>query len=447
VSTILTSALALLRLGRCTRKALETTRTGRGCDQHPPRLLGILATWRLQAYGYTFAAAYAAFFIYVHWIRLWLVNGQGAPVYHDFTCAFVAGWLALHGQTAAIYSPMEFAKIQEALVGPEPELFSVWPYPPTYFLILAPLALLPYLAAFLIWDLLTLLACIAAVYLIVQQRPAIALVLASPFTAWNFLLGQSGFLTASLIGASLLLLDRRPVLAGVFIGCLTYKPQFGILLPVALAAANHWRAFASSASTSALLAGASIAAFGTGPWEAFPRELLAQAGVNLFVGPGQEGDSGQWGVVQTVYGLVRYLNGSAVLAWLAHGVTTFGTTATVWLVWRSSVRYALKAAALSAGVLIATPYAFAYDLAAIVIPVAFLARDQIFYGLLRGEQTIMVALFAAGLLIIPTIGRAPVGAVILLTLLALILRRALCGRGQSAIFSKQVAHVRGTPWS
>ena len=37
---------------------------------------------------------------------------------------------------------------------------------------------------------------------------------------------------------------------------------------------------------------------------------------------------------------------------------------------------------------LATPYAFGYDMAAIAIPVAFLARDQIRCGLLRGEQTL-----------------------------------------------------------
>ena len=39
--------------------------------------------------------------------------------------------------------------------------------------------------------------------------------------------------------------------------------------------------------------------------------------------------------------------------------------------------YALKAATLSTAALIATPYAFAYDVAAIVVPAAFLATDQL----------------------------------------------------------------------
>jgi hypothetical protein len=105
----------------------------------------------------------------------------------------------------------------------------------------------------------------------------------------------------------------------------------------------------------------------------------------------------------------------------------------VWLVWRSPIRYALKAATLSTAVLIATPYALAYDLAAIAIPVAFLASDQIRCGLLEGEQTTMILLFVTSLAVIPTTGKAPVGAVILVALLCLILRRALRLRETPAI--------------
>src|SRR5207244_4046069 len=126
---------------------------------------------------------------------------------------------------------------------------------------------------------------------------------------------------------------------------------------------------------------------------------------------------------QTVYGLIRYLEGGPTLAWLAQGLATSGTTVIVWLVWRSSVRYPLKAATLSAAVLIATPYAFGYDLAAIVIPFAFLAKDQVDRGPLRGEQTIMLGLFAASLSVLPTAGQLPITGLIVLTLFCLIFRR------------------------
>src|SRR5439155_6941717 len=134
------------------------------------------------------------------------------------------------------------------------------------------------------------------------RSAAFAVVLACPFTAWNFLAAQNGFLTAALLGAALLCLERRPVAAGVFIGCLAYKPQFAVLLPVALVAAGEWRAIASAGITAALLAGAAAAAFGPGVWAAFPADLAAQARLNLLGDP-----NSSWAYLQLAYGLTRSL--------------------------------------------------------------------------------------------------------------------------------------------
>jgi arabinofuranan 3-O-arabinosyltransferase len=418
-------------------EASGSVRVGPEPRLEPPPLLGIFASWRLQAYGYTLAAFYVACLVYVYWLGAWLVNAGGVPLYHDFTNIWVAATEALHGKAAAVYDQAAQMKAQEALVGAGQAVFSTWPYPPIYLLFLAPLGALFYVPAFITWQLATLLGCVAAVYFIVHRREAIALVLASPFTVCNVLTGQSGFVTTALLGGSLLFLERRPVLAGVFIGCLTYKPQFGILLPLALAAANQWRAFVSAAVTALILTGASIAAFGTGPWIAFPEELAAQANGTVFGNA-----TNQWGYFQTVYGLIRYLDGSPTLAWLAQGLATFGTAVIVWFVWRSSVRYALKAATLSAGALIATPYAFGYDLAAIVIPFAFLANDQIDRGLLKGEQTIMLGLFAGSFSVLPAAGRSPIGALITLTLFYLILRRAVGASERAEIVQRSLALLR-----
>jgi arabinofuranan 3-O-arabinosyltransferase len=408
-------------------EALWTVRARGSLDQRAPRILGIFARWRLLAYGYTFPIFYGAFFLYLYCRGLWLANENGAPIYHDFTCFWVAGWQALHGEAASLYGQAAFKEVQEISTGFGRSSQSLLSYPPVFTLILVPLAMLPYIAAFLTWESVTLIFCIAVVYLIVRRQPAISLMLASPFAAWNFLIGQNGFLTGSLLGASLLFLERRPTLAGVFIGCLTYKPQFGILLPVALIAASRWRVCVSAAVTAIFLAAASAAAFGVDGWAEFPRALFAQGKETMFASP-------DWGFLfQTVYGLILVLRGGAVLAWFAQGVAAVGVAVIVWLVWRSPVRYALKAATLSAGVLIATPYALAYDLAAIAIPMAFLASDQIRCGLLRGEQTTMIALFVVSLAVIPTGGKAPVGAVILVALLCLILRRALQQREELAI--------------
>jgi arabinofuranan 3-O-arabinosyltransferase len=389
---------------------------------------GIFTASRLQLYGYALALIYAAALIHYYMARAWIVDHSGAPLYGDFTDAWVAGWHALNAQAAQLYDSNEFVRIQKALLGARDYFYPHWPYPPTFFLILAPLSTLPYPYAFLTWDVATLLGCLAVVYLIAQRPPAIALVLASPFTAWNFLAGQNGFLTASLLGASLFFLEKMPFAAGVIIGCLTYKPQFGILLPVALVASRQWRAVASAGVTAALLAAASIALFGSDAWAAFPNGFVEQSKLNLGAGPDSD-----WGYLQTMYGLIRSLHGSASTAWLVQGLATLATIVIVWTVWQSRVRYPLKAATLSAAALIATPYAFAYDMAAIVVPAAFLATDQLRRGLLCGDKAIWIILFGAPLSVLVTLGDdaggltfggTPVGLLTVIALFGVILRRA-----------------------
>jgi arabinofuranan 3-O-arabinosyltransferase len=408
--------------------AVETHRKAADLDRKRSRVDIFNSRW-LQTFGYAFAALYLVYFVILDRTGSWIVGSTGLPIYTDFGAWWAAGMQALHGNPAALYDPEEFAKIQSALFGPGEAFYPNWPsYPPTFFLLLAPLALLPYRCAFITWDVVTLIGCVAIVYLIVRRRAAIALTLAAPFSAWNFLAAQNGFLTASLLGASLLFLERRPVLAGVFMGCLTYKPQYGILFPVALVASRQWRAIASAAVTAAVLVGASIALFGAEVWAAFPHGFALQGELSL----GADPDS-NWGYLQTAYGLIRSFHGPAHLAWLVQGLVTLGGAVIVWIVWRSRVCYGLKAAILSGAALLATPYAFAYDMAAIVIPAAFLAADQLSRGLLHGEKTMWIVLFGAPLAVLATLGDnahgttfggTPVCLFTAFTLFCVILRRA-----------------------
>ena len=390
--------------------------------------------WRLHAYSGAIAVVYAFVFSQLYRFGGWVISNSGTPVYSDFSTAWVVGVQALQGQVVPLYDPAKFLEIQTTLLGAQKFFYPNWPYPPIFSLVMAPFGLLPYFWSFVTWTSTTLLGCIVVVYMIVRRSPVIPLVLASPFTLWNILAGQNGFLMASLLGASLLSFERQPVLAGIFIGCLTYKPQFGIMLPVALVAAKQWRAVASAVATAALLAAVSVAAFGASAWEAFPCGLLQQFGV-VFEAEGLPDFAATWGYLQTVYGLIRYLHGGATLAWVGQGITALCAAIIVWFVWRSPTRYALKAAILSALALLASPYAFAYDMAAIAIPVAFLARDQLRCGLLRGEQIILLALFCAILALLVIFRDPPngipfgslpgIGPAALITLSAVILRRTL----------------------
>jgi arabinofuranan 3-O-arabinosyltransferase len=406
---------------------VDTIGAEAGFERRAVRMLGIFAPWRLQAYGYTLAAVYAFMLIGMYRYGVWLVDKTGVPLPDcDFTYWWIGGTAALHGQAASLYDPAQLTALLKSLVRPHHANdllpYQNWPYPPVFLLILMPLGLLPYLAAFLIWEALALSACLLVVYWIVRRPAAFALVLASPFGALDFRWAQTGFLRASLLGAALLVLETRPVLAGVLIGCLAFKPQFGILIPLALIAGKRWRAFTTAAMTTLFLTGLSILAFGIAPWEAFTRGLFAQANDILRLG------KANWGTVQTIYGLIRALGGGAALAWIGQGCLTAAAAVLLWLVWRSSARYPLKAALLSAASLVATPYAWSHDLTVLAIPIAFLVKDQTDCGLLRGEQMILLALFSLAFAILCHGGDLPLGPVITTTLIGLILCRVLRDR-------------------
>jgi hypothetical protein len=97
------------------------------------------------------------------------------------------------------------------------------------------------------------------------------------------------------------------------------------------------------------------------------------------------------------------------------------------------VRYPLKAALLSGSELLATPYGWTYDMTMIAIPLAFLVRDQIRCGLLRGEQMALIGLFAACFLLVVRGGSPPLGPVIIVILMGVILRRAFADGREPAL--------------
>jgi arabinofuranan 3-O-arabinosyltransferase len=365
--------------------ASRSWQAGHGPEKSP-RLLAMLAPQRLWVTGYGLAACYAVLLFLLYKFGYWLVDRAGRPFLNDFTYFWIGGQQVLRGGVASLYDPAQFKSLETALVGPnQAKLYfnPHWPYPPTFFLVLAPLATLPYSTSFVVWEVVTLLGCTVVVYLVVRRWLAIILTLASPFSFANIFTGQTGFLAVFFVGAALLALRRRPLVAGFFIGCLTYKPQYGILFPVALVAARKWRALGSAAITAIVLAATSAAAFGAGSWLALPHALLDQGKEILYrYNPGAP----LWIAVDSVYGLVLACHGSAWCAWLVQGCTAAGAAAIVWFVWRSQTRHALKAALLVPATLIATPYEWLHDLTLLLVPMAFLVTDQIDFGLLRGAD-------------------------------------------------------------
>src|SRR6204780_2346110 len=185
-------------------------------------------------------------------------------------CYLQGIWIvAPDGHPPSAYDWPTHKIVEEAAVGHPFAGYFGWHYPPPFLFVAAGLAFLSFAAAYAVWVLGTFPIYLAAIRAIIGDRSGYLLAAAFPAILSNFIVGQNGFLTAGLFGGALFLLDRRPLVAGVLIGLLSYKPHLGFLFPIALAAGGYWRTFAAATVTAALMAAASWLAFGTDTWLAF----------------------------------------------------------------------------------------------------------------------------------------------------------------------------------
>ncbi|MGA8615654.1 MAG: glycosyltransferase family 87 protein [Xanthobacteraceae bacterium] len=349
---------------------------------------------------------------------------DGAGVPSDFVGLWSAGKLALAGHPAAVYDWPTHKLMEESAIGHPFDGFYGWRYAPTFLLVASVLALLPYTTATMVWTLGTFPAYLATTRAIVGDRIGYLLAAAFPAVLANAVVGQNGFLTAALIGGTLILIERRPILAGVLLGLLTYKPHLGLLFPVALIAGRHWRVFVTAAVAAMLIAVVSWLAFGTECWQAF----FASIGHNeqAFLSQGHA----DWGKLQTAFGLTRTLGGSEALAWTAQAAVALIAAGGMALLWRSDCAHEIKAAALGCGVLLATPYLYAYDLVALAVPLAFLFRLGRTHGFLQHELA-GIGLACLLVLIFPFV-KFPVGFGAVLMVAALTARRAVTSQDTEA---------------
>jgi hypothetical protein len=375
----------------------------------------------------------------------------GRPLGTDFSNVYAAGQLVLEGSPAAPYDPWQHRERERAIFG-EKTPFYGWLYPPVFLFVAAGLALMPYPVALAVWQGVSLLLYVWSIWAILranvsspgqgrggtlsqqqkvrgklafaeQEAPNklwLLLALSFPAVFVNIGHGHNGFLTAALLGAGLVLLDLRPVVAGIVFGLLAYKPQFGLMIPLVLAASGRWRTMASAAATVGALAIATLLAFGPEAWNAFlgsaqfTRTIVLEQG-----GPG-------WHKVQSVFSWVRMWGGAVPLAYAAQGVISLALAASLVWLWRSRATFALKAAALALAALLATPYSLDYDMMVLAPAVAFLVADGLARSFAPYEKTALAALW-----LVPLIARAvaeatliPLGLITMGATFVLLLRQA-----------------------
>ena len=304
--------------------------------------------------------------LYVHVIRG--VQAGTEPL-HDFFALW--GWSAMiHAtrHTGAIYDP---SAVKAFLHAQDPRFRGNYPfaYPPSFLLLIWPLALLGRTASYVVFVLVTLAFYLAAIGRRPWRRPIMLLGLIAPATVLTITAGQNGLLTGALLIGGCRLLERRPVLAGVLFGLLSCKPQLGVLIPIALMAAGMWRVIAAAAATVLASVVASGAAFG---WAMWARWMHALFGLTRFVSAQPK----LYQLMPTVSANLHLLGAPPWLALAAQLGAAGLAAAGVWWSWRRGPGR-VPTAVLQVGTFLATPYAFFYDLPILTNALLEIALDRL----------------------------------------------------------------------
>lgn len=318
------------------------------------------------------------------------LDWKGRPLGTDFSQVWTAGTMVWDGRAAAVWDwPSHFAVQQAFHRSTTVDLYG-WHYPPPFLIVAAALASLPYIPALIVWQAATLapFAWLAQHYL--GRRDAWLYVVAAPATLICLTHGHNGFLTALLLGGGLILLDKRPLLAGLLLGCLVYKPQFALVVPLLLLAARQWRAILGAALSSVALIALTYAIWGWPVWQAFLDSLPLTRTIVI-----EQGKTG-WEKIMSPFSAVRSWGLAIGPAYIAQGAASIAAIgATLWLALTG--RPALRNAAASAAVLIATPYVLDYDYVVLLLGIGFLWKDGEEHGWGSWEKSLLALAWIAPL--------------------------------------------------
>jgi hypothetical protein len=312
----------------------------------------------------------------------------GRPLGTDFSQVYAAGKMVLAGNAADVWTwPKHFAVQQQIQHSTTVDLYG-WHYPPPFLLVAAPLALLGYIPALLVWQAVTLGAFAWLMWRIVPRWETILLVLAAPVTLVCVTHGHNGFLTAFLLGGGLLLLERKPLIGGLLLGCLIYKPQLGLIIPPLLLVTRNWRAILGACISAAVLTAVTLLLWGWPVWQAFIDSLPLTRHVVL-----EQGRTG-WYKIMSAFSAIRMWGGSIAFAYAVQScVTALAMASVVFLSLRNNVR--LRNAAVAAAVILSTPYVLDYDFVVLGLGIAWLWLDGEETGFLPGDRVFLALAWAA----------------------------------------------------
>lgn len=319
-----------------------------------------------------------------------LVDRWGLPLGSDFVTFWAASRIGLGEKPETAYSLDVISRVEKLAV-PLSDTSWAWFYPPTFYIVILPLSLLPYLVAYAVFILPAAYFYLKTLLRIANSPSAIWGVAAFPGLWICLLHGQNAFLTATLAGSGILALSKRPLLAGILIGLLVIKPHLGILFPLALLAAGRWEGFFSASCSALALLVAGFIVFG---WDTYIAFFHSLQDARVYM----EAGALPWAKMPSWFALLRGLGASITLSYVVQFVFAAWSIVLTWKIWRDSTSSAICGSALMTATFLISPYVYDYDLVWLGFPLCWLARLGASEGWAPMDIEILVAAWLLPLL-------------------------------------------------
>lgn len=307
--------------------------------------------------AFAFLTAFAAFFGFIlYFYGAGVVASYAAS--KDISVFWAAGRLAVEGAPIGAFDLETLTAARDLPPDTPPaNRRMIWSYPPHFHALVAPLGLLPMNLAWLSFAGLSVLAFGAALRALTPSGVAALLFATSPAALIAAIQGQNSLLVGALLAGFLAAHERRRhLLAGILLGLLTIKPQFGPLIPLALIAVRDLRTVAWASVTVVILVGLTLIWPGIDYWSAFLASL-SETAEKLRIGWLPRVLMVNW------YGFAVALGLPERVAWWMQLAIAGAIAVSLYRLWRRpGIPFGLKAAALMLAILLASPYGYFYDL-------------------------------------------------------------------------------------
>jgi hypothetical protein len=315
-------------------------------------------------------------------VSYWGFHKEGVPLPGaDFRVFWCASEVSLHHGAAAAFDPQRLLACEASLQAGTPlaNMFAPWIYPPTFHLLVYPLALLSYGAAYALFMAIGMTSCFIAC-MPAMKRNALPWITVAAFPGiWVAMVhGQNSLLTLGLAAVALGAVESAPILAGICAGMLVIKPQLGILFPLLFLCGRHYRACAATILTAALFCTASGVLLGWSLWLRFFQSAAWFQETVLM-----HDDGRLWRAMPTVFAFLRTAGVDAGVAYAVHVAVALAAVIATSIAWARRTNRELLAAAAVVTTLIIQPYLVYYDLAWLLLPIILVFR----HGLARRRAT------------------------------------------------------------